>query len=249
MKRILAFVAAGFVLLSSVPDAHAKKPSFERIVGRAMSAYRAKRYRKAISQFERAYAIKPAPRLIYNIARAYQKWGKTDEAIETFERFLELEGGEEDLRAKASEHLDTLRPPEPAPEPEPVPEPEPEPVLEPEPVADPEPVPEPEPEPVLDAAPPPPPPLAPPAVTRPGADTNKNFEFVLIGIGAWGLAVATFYGLTAAQKEGDDVGRNILVAAIAAGSGVVVGGIGVTMLLLADDGETNGGALALSGRF
>lgn len=115
---------------------------FDALVARAVAAYEAQRYDEAVELFERAYAIQPQPELIYNIARVYERAVRRQEAVEQYERFLELPNTTADLRARALESLQALRReiraleapdepegPETGPTPPPPPPPEPRDVL------------------------------------------------------------------------------------------------------------------------
>ncbi len=49
-------------------------------------------YEQALSQFQRANLIAPAPSLSYNIGKTYEKMGRYRDAVLAFERYLELAG-------------------------------------------------------------------------------------------------------------------------------------------------------------
>ncbi len=104
--RIMAWLA--FAVVFSTPSL-AQEPQFNALIEKAMKHYRARQYAEAITDFEAAYRINPQPELIYNVARAYEKSLKRDEAIAAYERFLKLEGTTADLRAKALNAQTALR--------------------------------------------------------------------------------------------------------------------------------------------
>jgi tetratricopeptide (TPR) repeat protein len=87
------------ILLSMMvaSEAGAQEPSRE-LAQRAMShyergvsAYRNARYDEAIEAFNRAYAVDPAPILVFNIAQAYWKKSDRQPALEAYRRYLILD--------------------------------------------------------------------------------------------------------------------------------------------------------------
>lgn len=53
-----------------------------------MSLIAQKQYDKGIAELEAAYAIKPHPNVLFNIARAYHDSGRLTEALDTYKRYL-----------------------------------------------------------------------------------------------------------------------------------------------------------------
>ncbi|MCP3062185.1 TonB-dependent receptor [Myxococcus sp. K38C18041901] len=53
-----------------------------------MSLIARKEYDQGIAELEQAYAIKPHPNVLFNIARAYQDAGRSAEALDTYRRYL-----------------------------------------------------------------------------------------------------------------------------------------------------------------
>ncbi|MFY2563801.1 TonB-dependent receptor domain-containing protein [Corallococcus terminator] len=53
-----------------------------------MSLIGKKDYDEGIAELEQAYAIKPHPNVLYNIARAYQDAGRTAEALDAYKRYV-----------------------------------------------------------------------------------------------------------------------------------------------------------------
>ena len=101
-------------------------------------------YERALSQFQRANLLAPAPSLSYNIGKTYEKLGRFRDAVLAFERYLELMGApssdedkkfQEDLklRIEADRKLpdrsaQTPQPYQPQPQPQPYqPQPQPQP--------------------------------------------------------------------------------------------------------------------------
>ena len=71
-------------------------------------AYNARNYRAAIEKFVEAYAIDHDPNLLFNIARAYEKLGEVDAAIEKYEAFVAAPGADTEGRLKAKASLAEL---------------------------------------------------------------------------------------------------------------------------------------------
>lgn len=71
-------------------------------------AFAAGRYQEAINAFEAAYALRPDPVLVFNIANAFRKAGKLDDAIVAYERFLGMSPKKE-LATEARGNLGELR--------------------------------------------------------------------------------------------------------------------------------------------
>lgn len=49
------------------------------------------RYQKAIEEFEEAYRLDPKPLLLFNLAQAYEKLGKLQQAVDHLNRYLEAD--------------------------------------------------------------------------------------------------------------------------------------------------------------
>lgn len=71
------------------------------------SYYRQGRYADAIREFEEAQRLSPKPHFLFNIAQAYEKWGKLERAIEYLERALQMP--EVPNKLTLQEHLRQLR--------------------------------------------------------------------------------------------------------------------------------------------
>lgn len=82
---------------------------FDRLVQAALSKYKSGAFLDAVEDFEAAYALRPRPELVYNMARSYEKALRPTEAIEAYERFVELPGTTAALRTKALQALTALR--------------------------------------------------------------------------------------------------------------------------------------------
>jgi tetratricopeptide (TPR) repeat protein len=73
-------------------------------------AYDVGRFADAAQQFERAYALRPAPLLLFNMAQCYRQLGDTKKAVFLYESFLRESPDQETAQiALAREELDKLR--------------------------------------------------------------------------------------------------------------------------------------------
>lgn len=63
----------------------------------------------AVTLYRAAYALRPDPLLLYNIARLLQRMGRLTEAAGPYERFLQSGITDEGLRSKAQEALAQIR--------------------------------------------------------------------------------------------------------------------------------------------
>ncbi len=81
---LLAFV------LAAQPAAMAAKPpgSAAKWIGEAEEAYQNRKYLEAAEALKKAHALEPHPRLLYNIARAYDQAVETEKALEYYQLYL-----------------------------------------------------------------------------------------------------------------------------------------------------------------
>ncbi len=96
----LCFVAG---LLANRPaladDAAAKQ--VEKLAAEAIQAYRAADYTRTVELLERAYQIRQVAALLYNLAKAYEKLGDQEKAVELYRRYSDSTDAEPKLRVKA----------------------------------------------------------------------------------------------------------------------------------------------------
>lgn len=113
VKTIFSLGIAALLLVASANAAAEERAvsdeEFNAAVSVAVEHYNAQRYEPAIESFRRAYAMRPQPELIYNIARVYERSVQREEAIQEYERFLSLPNTTATLRARAATSLEALR--------------------------------------------------------------------------------------------------------------------------------------------
>lgn len=98
----LAAAALGALVLVGAPAAAApkkaapaapapKRETADAVFEESVAAYRAGDFAKAAELLQKAYALKPAPVLLYNLARAYEGMGNDAEAVKTYRAYLKDE--------------------------------------------------------------------------------------------------------------------------------------------------------------
>ncbi|MFP2934754.1 tetratricopeptide repeat protein, partial [Pyxidicoccus sp. 3LG] len=90
MKTLRALERAGLLALclcagQALADARLEA---RRHFRNGMSLIAQKQYDRGIAELEAAYAIKPHPNVLYNIARAYHDAGRLTEALDAYQRYL-----------------------------------------------------------------------------------------------------------------------------------------------------------------
>lgn len=67
-------------------------PASQGLIDASLDSFRAGDYDAALIGFEKAFEASPErPRLLWNIGRCLEELGRTDEALQRFERYLEIE--------------------------------------------------------------------------------------------------------------------------------------------------------------
>ncbi len=91
MLRTIAIALSLALLAPTVADAATKRERAraKRFAKRAARDFKAKRYKRALRGFERAYELVELPALRYNIGQCHLLLGHYDDAIASFERFLD----------------------------------------------------------------------------------------------------------------------------------------------------------------
>ena len=98
------------------PESRERYDKAQKLLGR-------KKYEEAAAEYARAYAIEPAPFLLYMQGASEQLAGNCNVAIRLFEKFIDAGPTEVDYEAAASQIEACEGTPPPYPEPEPDPEP------------------------------------------------------------------------------------------------------------------------------
>ncbi len=73
----------------------------EKLAADAIAAYKAADYTRTVELLERAYAIRQVAALLYNLAKAYEKLGDQEKAVELYRRYSDSTDADPKLRVKA----------------------------------------------------------------------------------------------------------------------------------------------------
>ncbi len=86
MKRVV--LTAALALAPVFASAQPRNREFDRLVQQAAQAYEAHDAAGAVQALQRAYAIRPLPRLLFNLGRAHELSGDYSTAATYYQRFL-----------------------------------------------------------------------------------------------------------------------------------------------------------------
>jgi tetratricopeptide (TPR) repeat protein len=79
-------------------------------VNKATAAYALNHYAVAAENFEKAFELKPDPALLYNAAQSYRLAGNKERALELYESYLRVYGGnKKDARPDVDGHIKQLK--------------------------------------------------------------------------------------------------------------------------------------------
>ncbi|MGA9524723.1 MAG: hypothetical protein WBV82_24910 [Myxococcaceae bacterium] len=99
------------LLLAVPPEAIARThPRFTQLVKQAERLYSTGKYKDSAEKLIEAYVYDPHPRLIYNIARAYDQAGELELALEFYQRYVKSrEGTDPTLLKRSALSIDRVR--------------------------------------------------------------------------------------------------------------------------------------------
>jgi tetratricopeptide (TPR) repeat protein len=87
--------------------------------------FAAQHFDKALALFRDSYQLAPYPDLLFNIARCYEAMNQYRDALDSYDRYLVVNPGDEEARRRANEmRRKVLEEPLPLPEPSPTPTPQ-----------------------------------------------------------------------------------------------------------------------------
>lgn len=96
-------------LLLAIGVAHGdKRSSVEKLAADAAAAYHVADYARAVKLLEEAYLAEPLSALLYNLAKAYDKLGETQKALDLYQRYAAAADADPKLKAKAEARALTL---------------------------------------------------------------------------------------------------------------------------------------------
>lgn len=82
--------------------------AIEKLAKEAEQLYKAGDYTKSAETLLRALEVKPVPKLLFNVARTYDKGGDEENALRFYQRFIDV-GRDPGLLRKASQAVERLR--------------------------------------------------------------------------------------------------------------------------------------------
>jgi tetratricopeptide (TPR) repeat protein len=99
------------VIAAASPAASPPKPAAAAaaLIDKGAALYESGDYAKAAASLRAAYELVPEARLLFNIARAYERVGDGEQAFEFYERYLDATGTEAELRHRARDALKRMR--------------------------------------------------------------------------------------------------------------------------------------------
>lgn len=99
------------ILALGLPSVASASPrEFNKLVKQAERLYEAGKYKESAERLIEAYAYQPHPRIIYNIARAYDQAGELDLALEYYQRYVNSsEGTDPTLLKRSALSIDRIR--------------------------------------------------------------------------------------------------------------------------------------------
>lgn len=118
LPRILLFNLLLALGLTLADPAHAAAPSrscddapeCQRLAAEGVEHFSAGRFTEAQLSYERAYALRPDPVLLYNLGRAMHKAGQLEQAGQYYKRFLDAgAAGDAAQQRKAEQYLAEVR--------------------------------------------------------------------------------------------------------------------------------------------
>ena len=103
LSSSLALEGSGRAQADNVEEARA-------YVNKATAAYALNHYAAAAENFEKAFELKPDPALLYNAAQSYRLAGNKERALELYESYVRVYGGNKrDIRPDVEGHIKQLK--------------------------------------------------------------------------------------------------------------------------------------------
>jgi tetratricopeptide (TPR) repeat protein len=106
--RLAIVLAAALVSVPALAQNKGDHDLAVALFNHSNEAYKKGDFKGAAADLEKAYALEPAPVLLYNLGRAYEGLGDTKNAIDAYERYVKAQPDAED-RGAIDSRLTTLR--------------------------------------------------------------------------------------------------------------------------------------------
>lgn len=110
-SAIVLFAFGFFLLWASASLAAPKGKNHDRavrLVVQSQEHYEAGRFREAIQLLEEAYTLEQSPTILYNLARAYEGVGESEQALDAYENYIDKEPKASD-RGAVEKRIETLK--------------------------------------------------------------------------------------------------------------------------------------------
>lgn len=111
-KLVCLFVIFCFAFatpLESAARGKKKSKRFNALVKKAKDQYESEKFEKSAETLIKAYNLKPVPKLLYNIARSYDKADNSDQATRYYQRYIDSPNNEPELVRNAANRMAELR--------------------------------------------------------------------------------------------------------------------------------------------
>jgi hypothetical protein len=108
----IAFALSALLVVASAhadDRVHPPVPAAQDLVQQAIEQYKAGQFLESAQTLLRAYEISPAPRMLFNIARAFDHAGRLDDAARYYRMYLDSADAEPDLASSARTALDRIK--------------------------------------------------------------------------------------------------------------------------------------------
>jgi tetratricopeptide (TPR) repeat protein len=109
VRGIASWLIGVAVCCALALPARARPSTVEKLAADAAAAYRAGDYTKAVELLERAYATQPVAAILYNLAKAYEKQGAADKALDRYQRYVAADDADAKLKARAEQRVAALK--------------------------------------------------------------------------------------------------------------------------------------------
>jgi hypothetical protein len=112
---LIPVACAAFMVLAAASVAHAQTPEdadegdARQLFAEGDQAYRVGNYEEAVRFWQSAYAADPRPRIQYNLAQAYERLGRLEEAVTALDSYLRDTPSDDPLYGEANARLSALR--------------------------------------------------------------------------------------------------------------------------------------------
>lgn len=109
MPRIVLAIVFAFTIVSVERPSRAATITAARHYIKGMEQLKVGQFTEAAASFEAAFDLDPSPPLLWNAARAHHKAGTLERALQSYERFMVMDGVKTERREKAVAYSKEIR--------------------------------------------------------------------------------------------------------------------------------------------